>query len=178
MVVRSMAAAKCAVPHRLSTSLRMTQSSRVDALHFFLVLYVGLGRQQHPESVDAECGAERDVEEERNKAQRQGERPRPWLSVKQTPSGDKSRESLHDHEDSQETQERVQEGREVRMFRLVEYRIRHDGRDCQEAIERGQRQPKNSEKANVLADPTAPRISRHRSRNFFSASATKTLVRL
>ena len=51
-------------------------------------------------------------------------------------------------------------------------------RNSHQAIEGGQRQPENSEKANMLADTVALRISHYESRNLFSAAATETLIHL
>ncbi len=52
-------------------------------------------------------------------------------------------------------------------------------RDSHQAIERRQCQPENSQKADMLADSTALRITRYHSRRyFFSAAAAEELIRL
>src|ERR1039458_6200745 len=67
----------------------------------------------------------------------------------------------------------------VWMCPQVKNSIGYDiGGEGHQAIEGGQRQPENSQKSNMLADPVARRISHYQSRNFFSAPATKTLIHL
>jgi hypothetical protein len=98
----------------------------------------------------------------------------------QAPAGGKSGEGFNDHEDSDKAQQRMQERRSTRMTVQAENGVGDDiRRDSHQAIERRQRQPEDSQEANMLADSTALRITRHHScRNFFSAPAAKELIRL
>jgi hypothetical protein len=73
----------------------------------------------------------------------------------------------------------MQKKRSAGMDALIENSIGHDiCGHSQQAIERGQRQPKNSEKPDVLPDAIPLRISHYQSCNFFSAPAAKTLIGL
>src|SRR5215831_15267727 len=130
---------------------------KLSSLHRQSVIFLlRLSRQQHPHRVDTDGGADRDIEEERNKGQNERPRPCPRFTVQQSPAGKKTQGGLCQDEYANRGQQCAQEtdgdvlwhvGQLVQM--REENASQKQQHDASERVERRIGEPQNGEQVDM-----------------------------